>query len=105
MSGPGRGEVWLAQVGATRLRPCLILSDGARAEGGSLATIIPATRRAGAPRFEIQAPGPEGLPGTDFFDVRSLATISVTHLKQRIGALDRESMAQVEAAVRIWLGL
>lgn len=105
MNEPKRGEIWLALVGGARLRPCLILSDPAEDEEGTLATVIPATSRPRGLRSEFTITGIKGLPGKSYFDVRSLTTLSVLHLKQRVGTLDRESMAQVEAEVRTWLGL
>jgi mRNA interferase MazF len=52
MNEPGRGEVWMADLGmAAKVRPCLVVSIGAAEQDRDLATLVPHTTGARQSRF------------------------------------------------------
>lgn len=55
MTNPGRGEVWLVDLGyVAKIRPCLVISIPALDRDRALATLIPHTTSPRSSRFEVQ---------------------------------------------------
>jgi mRNA interferase MazF len=102
MPSPNRGEVWIVDLGmAAKVRPCLVLSVPAGSQDRSLATLVPHTTSARGSQFEVAVQTRFLKAGA--FDAQNL----ITHAKliRRLGRLSRDQLAQVEDAVRRWLGL
>lgn len=104
MAAPGRGEVWLVDLGlAAKVRPALVLSVPAGDEDRALATLVPHTTSVRGSRFEVAVPAPFLREGA--FDAQGLVTIPHAKLIRRLGKLHPIQLAQVEQGVRAWLGL
>jgi mRNA interferase MazF len=104
VAAPGRGEVWLVDLGlAAKVRPALVLSVPAGDEDRVLATLVPHTTSVRGSRFEVAVPAPFLREGA--FDAQGLVTIPHAKLIRRLGKLHPIQLAQVEQGVRAWLGL
>jgi mRNA interferase MazF len=104
MSNPNRGEVWMVDLGlAAKVRPCLVLSVPALDQDRSLVTVVAHTTSPRGSRFEVAVPVP--FLRTGVFDAQNLVTIPYAKLIRKLGVLSAERLAQVEVAVRSWLGL
>ena len=104
MAAPGRGEVWLVDLGlAAKVRPALVLSVPAGDQDRALATLVPHTTSIRGSRFEVAVPVPFLREGA--FDAQGLVTIPHAKLIRRLGKLHPIQLAQVEQGVRAWLGL
>jgi mRNA interferase MazF len=99
-----RGSVWIVDLGmAGKTRPCLILSIPTDPQDRVLVTVVPHTTSVQGTRFEVDIPTPFLKVGA--FDAQQVATVAQARLIRRIGDLTPQELAQVEAAVRHWLGL
>lgn len=104
MPNPNRGEVWLVDLGyAAKVRPCLVLSITAADEDRALTTLVPHTTSTRDSRFEVAVKVPFLRQGA--FDVQSLVTIPHAKLIRKLGSLQTQQLASIEAAVRFWLAL
>ena len=104
MKSPQRGEVWLVDLGlAAKVRPALVLSIPALDQDRSLVTMIPHTTSARGSRFEVAVNVRFLKEGA--FDAQNPVTIPLAKLQRRLGVLDQARLSEVEAAVRLWLGL
>jgi mRNA interferase MazF len=101
---PGRGEVWLVDLGmAQKTRPALVLSRAFRDTDRALICVIPHTTSLRGSDLEIAISVPFLQPGA--FLVQSPITIPVVKAERFLGRLTTQQLAQVEAGVRNWLGL
>jgi mRNA interferase MazF len=101
---PDRGEVWIADLGiAGKVRPCLVLSVPPDPQDRVLVTLVPHTTSVQGTRFEVSIPKPFFTPGA--FDAQGLVTVSPKRLVRILGDLLPDELAQVEDAVKRWLGL
>lgn len=99
-----RGSIWIVDLGAAaKVRPCLVLSVPPEPQDRVLVTVVPHTTSVQGTRFEVNIPTSFLKPGV--FDAQQVVTVAQTRLIRCIGDMDAAEMAQVEAAVRRWLGL
>lgn len=104
MIHPQRGEVWLVDLGmVAKVRPALVLSIPALDQDRSLVTLIPHTTSVRGSRFEVAIKVRFLKEGA--FDAQNPVTIPLAKLQKRLGSLDPTQLANVESAVRMWLGL
>lgn len=104
MPAPDRGEVWLVNLGiAAKTRPGLVLSVPLEPQDRVLVTLVPHTTSVQATRFEVAVPKRFLKPGA--FDAQGLVTVAKARLIRRLGKLQPAELAQVEDAVKRWLGL
>jgi mRNA interferase MazF len=104
MKGPGRGEVWLVDLGmAADVRPALVISVPAEDADRALVTLVPHTTSARQSRFEAAVPAPFLRSGV--FDAQNLVTIPHAKLVRLLGKIGGAHLASVERAVCLWLGL
>jgi mRNA interferase MazF len=68
-----------------------------------LVTVVPHTTSVQGTRFEVNIPASFLKPGV--FDAQQVVTVAQARLIRCIGDLDPAELAQVEDAVRRWLGL
>jgi mRNA interferase MazF len=101
---PQRSEVWLVDLGlVAKVRPTLVLSIPALDQDRSLVTLIPHTTSVRGSRFEVAVKVRFLKEGA--FDAQNPVTIPLAKLQKRLGSLDPTQLANVESAVRSWLGL
>ena len=104
MISPGRGEVWLVDLGMTaKIRPCLVVSIPALDQDRALATVLPHTTSARGSRFEVDVKTRFLRPGV--FDAQNLITIPHAKLMRKLGTLTGEQLGSIEVAIRLWLDL
>ena len=99
-----RGEVWMLDLGmAAKQRPGLILSIEYRAEEKAVVTYVARTTQRRGGRFEVEHQAAQFLPGV--FDAQNIGTVPAAKLVRRLTRLPDGKLAEVETAVRKWLGL
>lgn len=104
MKSPPRGGVWLVDPGiAAKVRPALVLSVPATDDDRSLVTLVPHTTSVRESRFE--APVSVRFLQAGAFDAQGLVTVPLVRLVRRLGVLSQSQLSQVEAGVRLWLGI
>ncbi|MHC4399781.1 MAG: type II toxin-antitoxin system PemK/MazF family toxin [Planctomycetota bacterium] len=104
MADPGRGEVWLVDLGlAAKVRPCVVLSISVENADRALVTVVPHTTSPRGSRFEVASHARFLRPGV--FDAQNLVTIPLAKLMRKLGDLPDDGLKSVEEAVRLWLAL
>ena len=104
MKAPGRGEVWLVDLGmAAKVRPALVMSVPAIDTDRALVTIIPHTTSLRQSRFEAAISVPFLRGGV--FDAQNLVSIPHAKLVRQLGTLGAAQLAVVERPYGLWLGL
>jgi mRNA interferase MazF len=99
-----RGEIWLVDLGmVAKTRPVVVLSVAYDDQERSLVTFIPRTTSVRGTRFEVAHAGRGFDAGA--FDAQGVATVPTVQLIRRLGMIDGPTLAQVEVAVKNWLGL
>ncbi len=99
-----RGSIWIVDLGmAAKVRPCLVLSVPTDPQDRVLVTVVPHTTSVQATQFEVDIPASFLKPGV--FDAQQAITVAQARRIRCIGDLDALEMAQVEDALRRWLGL
>jgi mRNA interferase MazF len=88
---------------AAKVRPCLILSVPTDPQDRVLVTVAPHTTSVQGTRFEVDVPVSFLKAGV--FDAQQVVTVAQARLIRCVGDLDASELAQVEEAVRRWLGL
>jgi mRNA interferase MazF len=101
---PNRGEIWLVDLGlAAKVRPCLIISTPTQLQDRALVTVITHTTTPRGSQFEVALKVTFLRPGA--FVVQNVVTIPEVKLIRRLGLLTPQQMSEVEAVIRLWLGL
>lgn len=99
-----RGSIWIVDLGmAAKVRPCVVLSVPTDPQDRVLVTVVPHTTSVQGTRFEVNIPASFLKPGV--FDAQQVVTVAQARLVRCIGDLDAAELAQIEDAVRRWLGL
>jgi mRNA interferase MazF len=103
MSDPGRGEVWIVDLGmVAKIRPCLVLSVAPGLQDRALVTVVIHTTQPRGSRFEVSVKVPFLKAGA--FDAQDILTIPKAKFIRRKGSLTPAQLGAVEAGVRAWLG-
>jgi mRNA-degrading endonuclease toxin of MazEF toxin-antitoxin module len=98
-----RSEIWLADLGYQgKIRPILILSVPPGPKERALVSYVIRTTSARDTAYEIPHHAPGMKPGV--FDAQGIGTTDKSHLIRKLGMIDAVTLAQVEAAVKAWLG-
>lgn len=113
MNPPGRGEVWLTDLNPTRgheqagRRPVLVVSDDLFNRGpAGLVIVLPMTSTLrGVPSHVPIDPPEGGLERRSAALCEAVRSVSVERLVVRWGAVERQTMAEVEDRLRILLRL
>ncbi len=104
MKYPGRGEVWLIDLGmAAKIRPCLVVSARVGDTDRALVTLVPHTTSTRATAFEAAVKTHFLKQGA--FDAQGLVTVPVSRAIRLLGSLDESQMRPVEQAICRWLAL
>lgn len=109
-----RGEIWFADLSPTRgseiarRRPVLIVSNDANNRASSTITILPLTSNvARVYPFEVFLACAEcGLPRDSKIQAQQIRTIAKERISGNpIGKLDKKKAQEVDAAIRLHLGV
>jgi len=110
-----RGEIWWASLPDPAgsepgyRRPVVVVQTNDFNEGGIrtviVVTITSKLRLAGAPGNVLCRKKDTGLPRESVINVSQTATINKVRLTQRVGTLPPRRMQEVEAGLRLILGL
>lgn len=109
-----RGEIHLALLDPTigheisKTRPVIIISNDINNRFSGTITVLPltSTNLAKIYPFEVKLPqGAGNLPKDSKVKADQIRTLDKRRLIKAIGMLDDESMARIETALRIHLGL
>ena len=104
MPSADRGAVWSVDRGmAAKVLPCLILSVPTDPQDRVLVTVVAHTTSVQGTGFEVDVKVPFLKPGA--FDAQQVLTVPQVKLVRKFGDLTPVQLAQVEEAVRRWLGL
>jgi mRNA interferase MazF len=99
-----RGESWMADLGlAAKVRPVLVLSVDYRDEERAIVSYVIRTTSLRGTRYEVRHETRRMPAGA--FDAQGLGSLPDIKLHRRLGLVDSDTLAKVESAVRIWLGL
>jgi mRNA interferase MazF len=113
VSGPARGEVWLADLNRVRgheqagRRPVLVVSEDLFNQGpAGLAVVLPLTSTLrGIPSHVPVSPPEGGLKNRSAILCEGVRSVSVERLVVRWGAVSQGTMAAVEDRLRMLLRL
>ena len=113
MASPCRGEVWLTDFDPTRgheqagRRPALVVSVNAFNHGpGELVVVVPLTSKdKRRPLHVALAKGEGGLTMDSWAKTEDIRSVSTSRLVARWGAVAPATMVQLEARLRMLLGL
>ena len=109
-----RGEVYYADLNPTigheqgGFRPVLILQNDVGNFYSPTVIVTTATRRTckkSSQPTHVVLEDIEGLPGSSQFQLETLRTVDKRRLRQRVGKLSDEQMAEIDAALRVSLYL
>ena len=98
-----RGEIWMIDLGlAAKPRPAVILSVPFLDDEKAVVTFVGRTTQPRGGRFEVEHRAPQFLPGV--FYAQNLGTVPTAKLMRRLGRLPAREFADLEGAVKRWLG-
>lgn len=109
-----RGELWFANLSPTigsetaKRRPVVIVSNDSNNRSSATLTVLPVTSNiARVHPFEVAlAKGAAGLSKASKVQAQQIRTISRERISgKRIGALDAQAVAKLDAALRLHLAL
>lgn len=104
MSKTRRGEVWIADLGmAAKVRPVLVMSVPFADRDYALVNVIPHTTSPRESNFEVKLTVPWLQPGA--FNIQAGLAIPEAKFIRKLGSLSLEQLAQIESALRRWLGM
>jgi mRNA interferase MazF len=100
---PKRGEVWMFDCGMVeKVRPVLILSVAFGEKDRAVLTVVFHSTALRGSQFEVPVDVPFLEAGA--FVCQSVATYPTVRAVRRLGQLNSQELARVEAAVFRWLG-
>jgi mRNA interferase MazF len=96
MPEPRKGEVWIVDLGmAAKVRPCLLLTEYPADNELALVTVVAHTTALRGNQWELSIPKPFLKPGA--FHFQQIQSVSLAKLERRIGILNPDEWAMVEA--------
>jgi len=99
---PGRGEVWLVDLGMVeKIRPALVISGNCGESDRDVITVVPHTTTLRGSRFEINVPLPFLKPGA--FLVQSPATVPRVRALKLLGRMSELQIRGIEDGLLEWL--
>ena len=101
---PKRGEIWLADLGRVqKVRPVLVLSVVYKDDERAVVTFVNRTTSMRGTDYEVLHHAPKFDAGA--FDAQGINSRPDVQLIRRLAVCDTATLAEVEAAVKLWLGL
>ena len=99
-----RGGIWMVDLGMMeKRRPVVVLSVDYEDHERALVTYVVRTTAIRGTRFEVPHEGRGFNAGV--FDAQNLGTVPAVRLERKLASLNSGVLAEIEAAVRRWLGL
>jgi mRNA interferase MazF len=114
MVGVRRGDIWLVDLNPVRgseqrgLRPCLVVSNDVTNEHAPTVCVIPLTSNLAGRRFPVNVllvREDTGLKCDSLLLGGQIRTVARERLLRKLSVLQSERMVDVEAAIRLYLGL
>jgi mRNA interferase MazF len=110
---PRRGEVWLVSLGAARAgepgknRPAVVVSVDELSTGAAdeLLVVVPLSSSRSASALRPEVAGVEGIDRPSRAICRGMRAVARARLLRRLGALTPVTLAEVERALALILGL
>ncbi len=110
---PRRGEIWLVSLGAARRgepgknRPAILISADELASGiaDELFVVVPLSQSRAPSPLRPVIPDGSGTGDQGVAVCRAVRSVSRRRLLRRLGALERETLDEVEFALGLVLGL
>lgn len=110
---PRRGEIWLASLGAARRgepgknRPVVVLSDEELLIGdpGELIVVVPLSSSVAPSRLRPPIEPSSGIDNDSAAVCRAVRGIACSRLLRPLGEVSTETLAEIDAALAIVLGL
>lgn len=108
-----RGDVWMLDLNPTRgheqagIRPVIVVSANELNQSpAGLVVVVPITSRHKGIRSHVRIDPPEaGLDLVSYAKCEDVRSVSTQRLVRRLGAVSESTLSQVEAILRIILGL
>ena len=99
MPAARKGEVWAVDFGiAAKVRPALLLTDGAAPDELDLVTVLLHTTSLRGNPWELSITKPFLKPGA--FHLQQIQSVPAVRLERRLGALTTDEMKRVRDALR-----
>ena len=99
-----RGDVWFVELGlAEKSRPVVVLNVAYLDQERAVVTYVPRTTSVRGTRFEVVHEDRRFKPGA--FDAQGIGTVPSVKLTRFLIVMDERTLARIEDAVRLWLGL
>jgi mRNA interferase MazF len=100
-----RGEIWMADMGALgKVRPVLILSVPHNEDERTIVSFVPRTTSVWSEgRFDVPHTARGMKDGA--FAVQLIGSLPKVKFIRKFGNVSSETLAEVEAALKLWLGL
>ena len=100
-----RGEIWMADMGALgKVRPVLVLSIPHNGEERAIFSFVPRTTSVwDRGRFDVPHTARGMKDGA--FAVQLVGSLPKVKLMRKLGSVSGEKLAEVETALKLWLGL
>ena len=110
---PRRGEIWLVALGAARrgepgkTRPAIIVSVDELVSGSEhdLFVVVPMSKSRSISPLRPVIPGEAGGQDQGVAVCRAVRSVSRGRLHRQLGELDRQTLAEVDHALALILGL
>ncbi len=99
-----RGEIWLIDLGyAAKTRPSVALSVAFGDDDRAIVSFVPRTTSVRGTRFRVTHDARGFDPGA--FEARGISGIPSVRPTRKLGTVEPATLAAVDTAVRLWLGL
>jgi len=97
-------EIWTVDLGiASKVRPCLLLTDFPDDDELALITVLPHTTSLRGNRWELTIPKPFLKPGA--FHLQQIQSVSVARLVRKLGTVTDNEWRQVQDKIRAWFSV
>lgn len=102
---PLPGEVWFVDFGyESKPRYCLVVANRADARL-AIASVVQITTQHGGTPYEATLPRVPWLREQSYVNAQSLQPVKWVEFVRRVGKFEPAVMAQVNASLRVWIGL
>src|SRR2546428_3327804 len=100
---PHPGEIWLADLGAAKTRPVVIVSRYDREAPRALVLYVPLTSQNRASRYEVELRQLHFLKSESVANVQGLGSLPVTRLERKLGQVPDDVLRKIHQALKFAL--